>query len=175
MDGRTLQIRTADLTDLDELVGLSARTFYDAYHGMTPEDKLLFHVEETFTQENVVHWLTDEASTVYLATDGGETVGYAQLKVGVPTECIEDPAPMCLARIYLEKSATGRGYGATLMRKCLESAVEKGGELIWLSVWEENKRAIAFYRKFGFEIVGTHTFRYGGEMVIDLVMSRALI
>ncbi|MFN7984164.1 MAG: hypothetical protein U0Q11_20145 [Vicinamibacterales bacterium] len=41
-------------------------------------------------------------------------------------------------------------------------------------MWEHNPRAIAFYRKFGFEIVGDHVFTVGTDPQRDLVMSRQL-
>jgi ribosomal protein S18 acetylase RimI-like enzyme len=47
-----------------------------------------------------------------------------------------------------------------------------GAMALWLGVWEKNPRASAFYRKWGFEIVGAHTFRVGDDPQRDLVMYR---
>jgi ribosomal protein S18 acetylase RimI-like enzyme len=45
---------------------------------------------------------------------------------------------------------------------------------MWLGVWEENARAIAFYAKWGFRRVGTHEFVFGGKTYDDLVMERSI-
>jgi len=46
--------------------------------------------------------------------------------------------------------------------------------VLWLGVWERNARAIAFYRKQGFEVVGEQEFMLGADRQRDLVMARRL-
>lgn len=84
------------------------------------------------------------------------------------------PKPVELARIYLEDKVIGRGYGAALMQACLEAAREGGYETVWLGVWAENDRAIRFYEQWGFSLVGSHAFAFGGEVQTDLVLARSL-
>jgi RimJ/RimL family protein N-acetyltransferase len=45
------------------------------------------------------------------------------------------------------------------------------GRSIWLSVWEENPRAIAFYRKMGFRDVGAGRFLVGADLQDDRIMA----
>ena len=45
---------------------------------------------------------------------------------------------------------------------------------LWLGVWERNARALAFYRKWGFDVVGEHTFKLGEDPQHDLIMRRDL-
>jgi ribosomal protein S18 acetylase RimI-like enzyme len=45
-----------------------------------------------------------------------------------------------------------------------------GGSEIWLSVWEENRRAIAFYKKSSFIDIGTKDFWVGKDKQTDRVM-----
>jgi ribosomal protein S18 acetylase RimI-like enzyme len=61
---------------------------------------------------------------------------------------------------------------AELMRSCLAEARREGGDLIWLAVWKENPRAIAFYRKWGFDTAGEKIFQLGSDPQTDLVMIR---
>ena len=58
------------------------------------------------------------------------------------------------------------------MGACLEEAAGGGYETLWLGVWEHNLRAIAFYRRWGFETVGSHTFLLGSDEQTDLIMVR---
>jgi diamine N-acetyltransferase len=41
---------------------------------------------------------------------------------------------------------------------------------MWLSVWERNPRAIAFYGKCGFRMVGSKDFWVGSDRQTDHVM-----
>ena len=43
---------------------------------------------------------------------------------------------------------------------------------MWLDVWEENPRAIAFYTKWRFAVVGRQDFVLGSDVQHDLLMSR---
>ena len=54
------------------------------------------------------------------------------------------------------------------------AALELGGRSIWLSVWELNPRAIAFYTKSGFEDGSTTDFWMGSATQLDRVMVQAL-
>jgi diamine N-acetyltransferase len=68
----------------------------------------------------------------------------------------------------------GRGVSRPLMDAAIAEARARGGQRIWLGVWEENPRAIAFYRKCGFIEVGTQDFRLGNDLQRDRVMSMEL-
>ncbi len=41
-----------------------------------------------------------------------------------------------------------------------------------LGVWESNHRALAFYRKIGFVLVGSHVFMVGPDPQNDLLLAR---
>jgi ribosomal protein S18 acetylase RimI-like enzyme len=43
---------------------------------------------------------------------------------------------------------------------------------VWLDVWERNTRAIEFYEKQGFTIVGEQDFVLGSDVQRDLLMAR---
>lgn len=79
---------------------------------------------------------------------------------------------MEIVRIYARKEWIGRGVGAQLMKTSLREAENAGCDVVWLGVWERNLRAIAFYRKWGFEQVGTQVFQLGDDMQNDWVMVR---
>jgi diamine N-acetyltransferase len=53
-------------------------------------------------------------------------------------------------------------------------ATARGAETLWLGVWEQNSRGIAFYRKCGFADVGTQTFVLGSDPQDDRVMALPL-
>jgi len=41
---------------------------------------------------------------------------------------------------------------------------------VWLGVWEENQRAINFYKRNGFKEFGKHSFIVGDDEQTDLMM-----
>jgi diamine N-acetyltransferase len=167
-------IREAGPRDAASLADLSARTFKSAYRSKLSERELDDYVAATFSLGRLQDELNDPACRFLIAHEGGMPVGYALLRSGDPPAGVTGPEPMELARIYLIEEVIGKGYGTALMEACLKAARENGHMTIWLGVWDANNRAIRFYEKWGFTVVGSLAFEFGDELQTDLVMSRQI-
>ena len=132
------------------------------------------YVSAAFTLEQIVSELEDSRCAFMLAEIGVEGVGYAKVALGSGPDCVEAERPIELERIYALQTHIGQGVGSTLMRTCLDFAVDSGCDVIWLGVWEQNQRAIRFYERFGFEIVGETTFLVGTDLQRDVVFARSI-
>jgi diamine N-acetyltransferase len=60
------------------------------------------------------------------------------------------------------------------MAATLDAARSRGAAGVWLGVNQRNARAIRFYEKCGFSVVGAKTFDLGPEVHHDHVMERSL-
>jgi ribosomal protein S18 acetylase RimI-like enzyme len=60
------------------------------------------------------------------------------------------------------------------MDAVLAAAATAKADTVWLGVWEMNPRAISFYAKCGFTVVGEHVFVLGGDPQRDLVLVRKI-
>jgi ribosomal protein S18 acetylase RimI-like enzyme len=58
--------------------------------------------------------------------------------------------------------------------KAIQIALEMKKQYVWLGVWEENKRALQFYRKNGFVEFDKHIFKLGEEEQTDFMMKLEL-
>ena len=56
------------------------------------------------------------------------------------------------------------------MAKVLTTVDQVKSDCLWLGVWEDNPRAIAFYKKYDFTVVGEHIFTVGTDPQRDLIM-----
>jgi ribosomal protein S18 acetylase RimI-like enzyme len=112
---------------------------------------------------NLVTLLSEES--------GGVLIGFAQVRLDSAIECVLARRPSELHRLYVLNRWHGLGVASELMREVLTTAERAASDRIWLGVWERNSKAIAFYRKFGFEVVGDHIFRLGSDPQRDLVMA----
>jgi diamine N-acetyltransferase len=88
--------------------------------------------------------LADPLNTFLIAEDDGVAVGYAHLRAGKPPDCVSDPKPIELSRLYVLSTFQSSGVGARLMDACLTEARHAGYQTMWLGVWKENVRAQAF-------------------------------
>lgn len=169
-----IRIRGAVREDAEMLTALAARTFYDAFAETNTPENMEAYMSVAFTVERLNEELADENSRFLIAEVEGEPAGYAKLKYGDPPECIIGPNPIEIVRLYVEQKYLGVGVGGALMQACFDSAIKEGRQTIYLGVWENNPRAYAFYRKWGFEKVGEHVFQMGDDPQTDWWMSRRL-
>jgi putative acetyltransferase len=102
----------------------------------------------------------------------GEVVGTAGLH---PVGPAQRRRHAMMLGISISKDAQGKGVGTALMRALIDYADRWAGVLrIELSVFPDNERAIKLYRKFGFELEGTHKAyaMRDGKYVDSLSMAR---
>lgn len=172
--GTAVRLRPATIADAAELAALAGRTFRDTF---APDNALAdveAYVREALSLGRVTAELADPASHFVLAAtgDGGTLLGYSKLCANAAEMCVAGPDPIEIERIYVDRPALGHGVGAALMQRCLDDAQAMGRRTVWLGVWERNGRAIAFYERWGFRIVGEHVFQLGSDAQRDLIMER---
>jgi len=170
------RIRTATPADAGPLAALAERTFRDTFADDNSTDDIEAYVRDSFSLDRVRAELADDVNTFLLAfTDGDQRPdGYAKLRTGTTDPSVTGPDPVELQRLYVDRTAMGRGVGAALMRATLDAARSAGYRTLWLGVWERNARAISFYERWQFETVGDHVFRLGSDHQTDLIMMRSV-
>jgi ribosomal protein S18 acetylase RimI-like enzyme len=170
-----LRIAIAAKEDAELIAEISRKTFFDTFapHN-TPENMELF-LNTQFTRRQLVAQIGAPGNTFLIARLGAEPVGYARLFEGteIPAE-LAGTKTIEISRIYAVQHAIGKGIGRALMEACIEFGRFKEKDWIWLGVWEQNHRAIAFYEKMGFEIFERHIFLLGRDVQYDWAMKRRL-
>jgi len=169
-------IRQAIPTDLDALRELAIRTFCDTFADSADPADMADYVRDVLSVERLGGELSAAENIFLLLFLPGETLpaGYMKLRIGTAEKEIVGERPIELERLYVDRSAIGQGMGSRLMQTAIDEAVLLGYDTLWLGVWEQNYRAIAFYKRWGFEQVGSHVFVLGSDHQTDLVMQRAL-
>lgn len=167
-------VRTASLNDVSLLAELSATTFRCTFAPDNSPEDMEAYLADNFSEEKLEQELSDPLATFIIAELAGKPLGYAKLHAGAPDASVTGPKPMELVRLYVLPESIGHGLGAQLMKECLSITTSRGFETLWLGVWEHNERAIQFYRKRGFEEVGSHIFQLGNDAQTDLILQKTL-
>ncbi|KAA3436175.1 GNAT family N-acetyltransferase [Rufibacter hautae] len=164
--------RTATPKDAHLLADLGWRTFDETFAAYNrPEDMEAFR-PTMYTPELQAAELTDSDSEFLIVEVEGEAVAYVKWNTSPAPEEISGQKPFQISRLYLLQAWTGRGLGDILMKMSLERAQQNGHDVVWLTVWESNERAIRFYQKYGFREAGELTFVLGEDVQRDLYMQR---
>lgn len=169
-------LRPAVLSDAFLLAHLGARLFEQAFGEANDPADVRAYVADAFSVEREKGILTDANRAVWIAEDAGRAaIGYAVLRRGSTGDGVRGVTPAEVQRIYSDRAWHGQGVGDALMRACLRQARAWHCDVIWLGVWSQNPRAIAFYEKNGFQSVGRQTFTLGNDVQEDLVMALTLL
>jgi ribosomal protein S18 acetylase RimI-like enzyme len=171
-DEESYTIRSATASDLPAIDHVFRTSFCDTFaHLYAPEDLAAFL--DQFTPDAWTAEFANPAFAFQVGELGGEVSGYA--KLGPNKLPHVDPAGVLeLKQLYLLKSVHGTGMAQALMRWTLDEARRRGAQRLALSVWSENWRAQAFYRRFGFIDRGPVTFMVGTHPDEDRVWETSL-
>lgn len=167
-----IKLRRAVPADAPSLAVLAERTFRDAFGARNSPENVDLHCSRVFGPEIQQREIGDRGLVTTVVEAEGRMIGFSQLRIPSAHPAVVAKRPAEINRFYLLAEWHGRGMADELMRDALATAAREDCDCVWLGVWEHNPKAMAFYRKSGFEVVGTHSFMLGLDRQRDLIMSR---
>ncbi|WP_296737973.1 N-acetyltransferase [Mesorhizobium sp.] len=152
-----------DLSAVSQLLGGSWRRTYSPIMG---EENTARLSDEKHAPEKLAAELADDDKMSFVAerTDGS-IAGYAMA-------AMDGQGDVMLDRLHVEPEEFGTGLAVDLLHAVL--AAHAGIPSIALEVIEGNDRAIAFYRRHGFEVVERRPAAHGVGGHASLIMRRML-
>ena len=165
-----INIKKATLNDIDHLQKIGKQTFFETFSTGNSEENIKKYLEESFSVEKLSSELSTETSEFYFAELESEVIGYLKLNFGHSQTELKDEKAVEIERIYVLKEYHGKKVGQILYEKAIEIAKQKNAGYVWLGVWEENPRAINFYKKNGFVEFDKHIFKLGEDEQTDIMM-----
>lgn len=165
--GESITIEAARLQDAYLLSKLSSETFTEAYKAYNSAENMSLYLGTHFSVEKIKQELINPAIIYFKLTLNGLLIAYAKLRTTETPDELKDNRPIELERIYVLKKWQNKKIGMHLIKHCISFANKNNYDTLWLGVWEENTRAINFYKSQGFEHFGTHKFIFGNDIQTD--------
>lgn len=168
-------VKKISTNEVEQLQKIAKQTFFDTFSPQNTKENMDKYLNEGFTREKLIAELENKGSEFYFAISGHDVIGYLKINFGDAQTELQDENSLEIERIYVEKDFHGKKVGQILYDKALEIAVSKNLKFVWLGVWEENRKAIHFYKKNGFVEFDKHIFKFGDEEQTDIMMKKELI
>jgi ribosomal protein S18 acetylase RimI-like enzyme len=165
-----INIVKTSLNNIDELQSIGRQTFYETFSAKNTEENMKIYLKEVFSNDKLIDELNNENVEFYFAISENSVIGYLKLNFGAAQTELKNDKAIEIERIYVLKEFHGKKVGQILFEKAIEIANQKNAEYIWLGVWEENTRAINFYKKNEFIEFDKHIFKLGSDKQIDIMM-----
>lgn len=170
MAEKAYHIRKGRSTDAAQLAEFAERVFLEVFGPDNDPQQMEAHLAVNYSPTRQAAEIEDPNVITLIAESSGTICGYAQIRRGHSPQQIQNDNTLELWRFYVDAPWRGRGLAQDLIADVFKSAHIFGGRSLWLSVWEKNPRAIAFYKKSGFQQAGKLDFYLGSERQTDLLL-----
>lgn len=171
---KSIEIQKVTINEIGQLQKIGKQTFYETFSAENSEENMTKYLDEAFSVEKLMTELSDNNSEFYFATFDNTVIGYLKLNFGQSQTELQDDKAIEIERIYVLKDFHGKRVGQILYDQAIHIAKQKNAEYVWLGVWEENPRAINFYKKNGFVEFDKHVFILGNDEQTDIMMKLKL-
>jgi len=171
---KNIDIKKASINDVNQLQKIARQTFFETFSAANSIDNMKRYLEEGFSLEKLTSELNNKSSEFYFATFDNKVIGYLKLNFGQSQTELKDDKALEIERIYVLKEFHGKNVGQLLYEKAMQIAKQENADYVWLGVWEENPRAITFYKKNGFVEFDKHIFHLGDDEQTDIMMKLQL-
>ncbi|WP_277015344.1 GNAT family N-acetyltransferase [Flavobacterium lindanitolerans] len=169
-----IQLKKVTLIDIDQLQKIGRQTFFETFAESNTEENMKEYLEKSFSTEKLNSELNNPNSEFYFSLEEDTVIGYLKINFGASQTELKDDKALEIERIYVLKEFHGKKVGQLLYEKAIQIAKETKADYVWLGVWEENHRALAFYKKNGFVEFDRHIFRLGNDEQTDIMMKLQL-
>jgi len=164
-------ILRAEAADADALSAFAEGSFRHTFGDLYAPADLAAFLSSWNPPARIRAQIADRDWTIGLARgDDGAILGFIKLgpidfdlPMGQPAADATE-----LHQLYVDEAAKGRGIAAALIEWGIAWARERAS-ILYLSVFTENARAQAFYRRYGFVDVGRNAFRVGDHIDEDRI------
>lgn len=167
------RVRALSVHDATPYSAFAERLFRETYtDGYDPSD-INEYVEQAFSPQHQTAELTEPGGRVLVMEDEQNgLLGFAHLRQTLAPPALDGRFALEISRFYVDRPWHGRGIARVLMSACIAEARSRGADALWLLVYQDNPRAVAFYEKSGFKKAGTQPFRLGRRVDQDWLMVR---
>ena len=144
--------------DAEMLATLAGQTFIESHGKSAPMQDIEAYITEKYSVEMLRAAIENHSNIYHLLYYQQKLAGYSNIifNVGYNEEAISGYTK--LDRLYLLEAFFHLHLGTYLFNYNLDLIKAAGQQGVWLYVWEGNKRAVNFYLKKGFVIIGKYDF-----------------
>jgi ribosomal protein S18 acetylase RimI-like enzyme len=168
------EISKVSTSDAVLLQIIGRQTFYETFKDENSEEDMNQYLNENFSSQKIIEELKNINSEFYFAKFNDQVVGYLKINFANAQTELSEKNGLEIERIYVLNQFHGKNVGQILFDKALEIASKHQHDFVWLGVWENNPRAINFYKKNGFIAFDKHIFQLGNDKQTDIMMKLML-
>ena len=153
-----ISIIKATESDCNSIARIGKLSVEESHRGSCSAEVMDEFLERNYNSEAIKHELNDLNNIYYIINYDNSPVGFSKIILNTGHPNIDTENVTKLDRIYLLKDFYGLQIGLKLLNFNIELSRDNHQSGIWLYTWIGNDRAIKFYLRAGFSIIGSHKY-----------------
>jgi ribosomal protein S18 acetylase RimI-like enzyme len=150
-----ISTRKASRDDAGLLTTLANEIYTEHYLYLWLPGGAQWYMEEyAYNRDKIKNDLGNPGIEYFIAFDDGYPIAYMKLLLDATLQDYSTTQVLEVERIYVRKSAAGKGLGKQLMELAMQKARALKKEVIFLKAMDSGTDAIAFYERLGFSLCG---------------------
>ncbi len=158
LSGMTSIARTG-IKEAQLLSEIAKRSFIESHGHSADPAEINTYVTEKYSLDVFKAELSDPNNIYHIIYKDDRPAGYSKIVFDTPYVNSQIKNIAKFERLYLLKEFYDLKLGSALFRFNIDLSKKNNQSGAWLFVWKENQRAVDFYKKNGFRIIGSHDFK----------------
>ncbi len=153
-----LFFRRLTSADAELLAKIGSISLLESHGHSAPASTMQEYVDKNFSVDTCRTELDAEENIFYAVFFNNEPAGYYKIILSCADAAVPLEQATKMERLYLLKEFYGLQLGKSLLQHAFNFSKKESELGMWLTVWQKNDRAINFYKKWGFKIMGEGKF-----------------
>lgn len=154
-----IQILKATLENAELIAKIGKESFIESHGNSASIEDINLFIQKNYSINSIRQELRNPNLIYHIIYFDMKAAGFSKIELNINNKDIVGSNVTKLDRLYLLKSFYNQSLGSKLLDFNIQLSRQNKQRGIWLAVWVENERAINFYKKTGFEVVGKYSFQ----------------
>lgn len=152
-------IRRATENDRKIIADIGRVAVYESHRNSCSKADNDYFLATHYNEDAIRDELNDPAHIYHVILSEGQPAGFSKIILNAGHPNIPHKNVTKLDRIYLLSSFYDMNLGFKLLHHNIALSKENNQCGMWLFTWTENTRAVKFYKRNGFTVIGDHKFK----------------
>ncbi|MDI1235745.1 MAG: GNAT family N-acetyltransferase [bacterium] len=154
-----ISIVKATEIDYKAIVKIGKISVAEAHKESCSVEDMNAFIERNYNNLSIQEELKNSSNIYHILYCNKQPSGFSKIVLNAEHSDIQYKNVTKLDRIYLLKEIFDLKLGLELINFNIKIAKQSNQFAMWLFVWKENHRAVNFYKKIGFKIIGNYDFK----------------
>ena len=145
--------------DCELISDLGRITVEEAHRDSCSAGDMSDYLARNYNYDAIRSELLDRRNIYHIIYADSQPAGFSKIVLNAAHPDIPEGSVTKLDRIYLLKEFYDMKLGLALLQFNIQFSKEHNQSGMWLFTWIGNTRAVSFYQKAGFTVIGTHDFQ----------------